>query len=45
VKWEAAEDWGEEKWFMTRDQRRWLYILVGVIVGAVIAFVVRWWLG
>ena len=30
---------------MTEDQRRWLYIIAAAIVGAIIGFLVKYWLG
>jgi hypothetical protein len=30
---------------MTDDQRRWIVLLLAVIIGAAIAFLIRWWVG
>jgi hypothetical protein len=30
---------------MTEDQRRWPILLLAIIIGAVVAFLARWWLG
>jgi hypothetical protein len=45
VKREAEED-GQGEMAMTADQRRGAYFfVVAIIIGAVIAFLARWWLG